>query len=1034
MPEVPQNITREHILKAIERIDREGIPSNAYSSTHDVLVEGKSYPPKLVISWANIFANGEELEQQKFGGGKEKDCFKLLEKEGFLITEQDGVSGLYELWDGFLTEWPESRLKEMSLDDYTGIGNHDAFCYWVEKRLETLGSIWGGSSFKFGIYRRGDQKPKPAHPRYTYTEEFAWESKFGDSATQAFETVKNHILTIVNSIKRQDLQTIENIPLWPVFKWKIAFLFQDKNSPLLPAVFKAEMLSYYMEIEHKGQNTPFPALYHWVMKERNDRDIITFGKDIWTKADKIAANKRFKPEDAEQLLLQRYLTTAEGTDKVIGFLNDSGRAIALNRTGKSVRLTMESWEPAIKQIKVKKRYSKNDTRNSNLDSQAPRLALGNEAITVECETSQSFETLLDEYEMIETKEQELPNFEVGAEPRGTHFQPLNQILYGPPGTGKTYHTINAALKILDPEFYYANINDRKSLKHRFNQLRDEEKIGFVTFHQSFSYEDFVEGIKAVEVDGSISYEVVGGIFRSMCEEQELEIDSASSVDITGRAVWKMSLGNTLGSDSYIYDHCIENDELRLGWGRNIDFTSCDDRQKIVKLLEENGFELDDQDYRATAVNTFKNKMKVGDLVVVTEGNMKFRAIAEIKADYECLPSSELGNYAATRKVIWHRVYENSVNYEKLMHKKFSQMTIYKLKPKAINLTKLSSLLSGSKGNANVTRVTEGQSFSGGNHIVQSVSDEIVRIRSQKTNSTISFDRKLIDELKDYINQGKLTIDDIASKSVFDKVDTNLEKYIVNGYPGLLSKILEQLTTGSDSSIENKGLSSKNKVLIIDEINRGNISSIFGELITLLEPSKRKGAEEELSATLPYSKELLTVPKELHIIGTMNTADRSLALMDTALRRRFDFQEMMPDAILLADLVFEGINVQEMLERMNERIQVLYDREHTIGHAFFIGLFDIEEDKRFAELQNIFSSKILPLLEEYFFEDWQKIRLVLGDNQKEEAHQFVRLSKDYNAQQLFGDVDDYNLIDEEVKVYSRYTGDLSPEAFRLIYER
>jgi 5-methylcytosine-specific restriction protein B len=225
------------------------------------------------------------------------------------------------------------------------------------------------------------------------------------------------------------------------------------------------------------------------------------------------------------------------------------------------------------------------------------------------------------------------------------------------------------------------------------------------------------------------------------------------------------------------------------------------------------------------------------------------------------------------------------------------------------------------------------------------------------------------------------------------------------------------------------------VLIIDEINRGKISSIFGELITLIEPSKRAGAEEALSVTLPYSKETFQVPSNLHIIGTMNTADRSLALMDTALRRRFDFVEMMPDAAFLNGITVKGIDIKAMLNKMNRRIEVLYDREHTLGHAFFMPLKAENDDhKKFALLQDIFANKILPLLEEYFFEDWAKIRLVLGDENKHATHQFISENgKEYDTDALFGKNVDLGYELEEQKSYSRNNAALAyPESYIGIY--
>ncbi|MBN2891399.1 MAG: AAA family ATPase, partial [Bacteroidales bacterium] len=164
---------------------------------------------------------------------------------------------------------------------------------------------------------------------------------------------------------------------------------------------------------------------------------------------------------------------------------------------------------------------------------------------------------------------------------------------------------------------------------------------------------------------------------------------------------------------------------------------------------------------------------------------------------------------------------------------------------------------------------------------------------------------------------------------------------------------------------------ENFVLIIDEINRGNIASIFGELITLIEPDKRKGEDEELSVKLPYSKQDFTVPKNLYIIGTMNTADRSVEALDSALRRRFVFEEMPPDETLLNEDFFE-VNLQEILRKINLRIEKLIDKDHKIGHSYFMNL------KSEIDLQNAFKNKIIPLLEEYFYGDFVKIGLVLGE--------------------------------------------------------
>ena len=204
----------------------------------------------------------------------------------------------------------------------------------------------------------------------------------------------------------------------------------------------------------------------------------------------------------------------------------------------------------------------------------------------------------------------------------------------------------------------------------------------------------------------------------------------------------------------------------------------------------------------------------------------------------------------------------------------------------------------------------------------------------------------------------------------DSEDNKDLKYTIHS--GIFKKICERARNDKD----------KNYVLIIDEINRGNISKIFGELITLLEPTKRLGESEELKIRLPYSGEEFGIPKNLYILGTMNTADRSIALLDIALRRRFNFIEMPPKYNLLKTInCKEGeINLQDLLEAINTRIEFLLDKDHLIGHSYFINI------KTFEDLKKVFRYSIMPLLQEYFYDDFEKIREVLNiggnDNDKE----------------------------------------------------
>lgn len=447
---------------------------------------------------------------------------------------------------------------------------------------------------------------------------------------------------------------------------------------------------------------------------------------------------------------------------------------------------------------------------------------------------------------------------------------LNLIFYGPPGTGKTYTTIKKAVEIIDgsaPE-------DRTELVARYATLREKGLIEFVTFHQSYSYEEFVEGIRPVfenddesEADGSIKYECKLGVFRRLCADADAGARTLATADFdpSKNKVWKLSLGNTRKpEDALVYEECIENDYVLLGYGRGLDFAGADSRDEVFEKLRKKEPETKLTDYDVTAVHTFKNEMEIGDLIVVSHGNHRFRAIGRVTGPYRRLRESE---YGQMRPVEWLLVLDESLPREGISNKVFSQATIYNLKRSVLRVDKLRELL--------------------------------------------TVDRE-----------------------------------------------------------------PPNRVLIIDEINRGNIAKILGELITLLEPDKRRGATNEIRVTLPYSGVEFSVPANLYVIGTMNTADRSIALLDTALRRRFRFVEMAPDPDVIKECVGEGgklggIDVANLLQVLNDRIELLYDRDHRLGHAYFLTCKTLED------LRDAMAERVVPLLQEYFHEHWERICLVLG---------------------------------------------------------
>lgn len=278
--------------------------------------------------------------------------------------------------------------------------------------------------------------------------------------------------------------------------------------------------------------------------------------------------------------------------------------------------------------------------------------------------------------------------------------------------------------------------------------------------------------------------------------------------------------------------------------------------------------------------------------------------------------------------------------------------------------------------------------------------------------------EFIEGIKPKLENNISDIDEVSYRDLNKETSTDLKYYLADG-------VFKKFCIDAQGTLVEVP-----HVFIIDEINRGNISKIFGELITLIEDKKRLGEAEAMTAKLPYSGDNFGVPNNVYILGTMNTADRSIALMDTALRRRFNFVEMMPESSVLQSIPeIEGINIIKMLDIINERIELLYDREHTIGHAYFTCLKD---EPTIEMLGNVFKNSIVPLLQEYFYEDYSKIQLVLGDNAKEDKYKFI-LSTDVELKSVFkGNLDvDVEYL-PEIKYNIQNNAFNEPESYKQIY--
>ena len=700
----------------------------------------------------------------------------------------------YAAWDEFLKTWPIERLKKMSLPEYSKAGDQSTFTYWLEVKLAESGSIWGGSSFKFGVYSRKAVTEKTSAEGLSYSPEYAWYTMYGNTADEAFEKTRATIVMVAEAAARGDFDTVESATFGDTVKWKIAFHYQDPKAAVVVGVFMKVALAAFLQSANAKQ--PFISLYQQVSKERQaDEGILEFSSKVWeswaTKETDIwkfshGGGSSFSAAELADLKRQHLAVIYKDTGKDQGkrfieaptgtlfyLCHSNSMQLLARMTSAAEPSPREDGNWVQRRYEVLRRALKSDPFEAHSENWTPR---GNSTFfQVPKDKLLKFENeLLQPYFGLRLDELEglTPVEEADASPSDLTLPtqtfpllvdvgPLNRILHGPPGTGKTYRSVAEAVRILEAGDLVALMQKKayRETKQRFDQYRVAGQIDFVTFHPSYAYQDFVEGIRPIPVAGDMSYDVVPGVLKRISE--------------LARANWEAATMPQAG---------VEPVEL------------------------------------------------------------------------------------------------------------------------------------------------------------------------------------------------------------------------------------------------------KRFVLVIDEINRGNISKVFGELITLIEDDKRLGQPNQLTVRLPYTAEKhpFGLPPNLYLLGTMNTADRSIALMDTALRRRFSFIELMPDIAALdggADGVdLEGVDVKALLSSLNDRIQYLFDRDHVIGHAYLCNL------KSFEDLARRLQERVIPLLQEYFHEDWEKVRMVFKDNSKKAPGLHIISKVSVSADKLFGS-DDGDIEPRERYVVAKT---LTPEMVKAVY--
>ncbi|HED5312701.1 TPA: McrB family protein [Campylobacter jejuni] len=730
---------------------------------------------------------------------------------------------LQEMLDGFLNfqkVWTLEKVKNMTLEEYTNIKkdnpNRDDFTFWIESKLDNLGSIWGGSAFKFGIYRRNDESQKESSSGRLYSQNYAWIAKYGNNENEAFNNIKEKIIQIIQASQDNNLKAIEKIDFGDAIKWKIAFHYQDVKNIKIVNIFSKNVLDLISLNEFKEKLKIYQI--HKKLLENKNLSLVKMIENIaiplWNKYGMDSQNYIDKMKNLFSEYLNKKKLDKNTINKYIQVIENISKEFLKENL---YSCDLFSFDQNINKLNKNEEFKLKNSNGHNMYSSALNYY-------------RAF--LIDYYEQdIFITER------VQSEESNMKIIPLNQILYGSPGTGKTYHTIDKALEILGE-----NLENRDDKKAKFDEYVKNGQIVFTTFHQSYGYEEFVEGIKPSlnsDENSQINYKVKDGIFKELCKKALENRDDIESFNF------------------YIND--------------------LKEKTKEDANNPEKYFQLPNTKY-----------------------SIQYRGGKTFRIKFDDMSKN-------------HKDYPVSIDNIEKLYKTSNIDEIY-------NSAYVKAILN--------------------------------YLKSQG--------------LKDY-------------KEKDEKINL---PYII----------------------------------IIDEINRGNVSKIFGELITLIEPSKRLGNEEALELTLPYSGEKFGVPKNVYIIGTMNTADRSITSLDTALRRRFEFVEMMPNSDLLNNVFIckdvenpnededylgddaktEGYAeiLQNILISINKRIEFLLDREKTIGHAFFMSEAvkfnknnwikpdEYEEDwyvLSISKLKKVFQNKIIPLLQEYFYNDYALINAVLNDN-------------------------------------------------------
>jgi len=933
----------------------------------------------------------------------------------------------YQLLDEFLQTWPIERLQTMTLDEYTNLNKKDSFCYWLEQRTNDLGGITGGSSFKFGIYKRNNTDKQITTSNALTDGVYAWFDKYGQTKEEAFKNVRDIIVSIVKATSSKDFDFVESVDFGDATKWKIAFLYSNFT---LINTFSKDMIHSildYFNVSYNQGESRLSLSQKVLSKKETDEDFFEFGNRLWSQI--------LTSQELKKLLLKlgdRVFPYFNVLDKIVeNFgLEPNNDKYYFNYNNKELIFTigqryiwnvskshykyisLNKYEDAFEEFKKGENFP-DAYLNSvvAVNNEALIFDRLSEAIPFELDSTvkSSFRSnnKKDFQELIFNKEFRQTVFgSLFGNQRQAFINWLNQKFGKENGTNTSYvRAIDILCEIL--KFDLFSISQKEYFIDLYSDLVKNQKNQFGKY--------YYENAKSYGEKGFYSASIQTYIDFLSSDNYLINEPNPTYAPMTTNIPLNQILYGPPGTGK---TYNTINKAIAIA---NPDFNLDQDR-KIVKAEYQRLV-----DIGQIVFTTFHQSMSYEDFVegikpsVNTEGNR-----TDVIYQIEDGIFKTICNIASNKDVVHDEGIDwNSANYFKLSIGGLGRPDVHEfcLKNDVIALG-----YGGDQDLSQLTELSDSKSFKTAFNDYNPHEADITPYSAQAAYTflrmkvgdvvVVSKGNKVIDAIGviesgyyyddtasiEYVHFRKIKwlaknlnaapdqfLDINISQMTIYEIDKNYIKY--NAFKNLFS-----------NSHETDKLIDKNYILIIDEINRGNVSQIFGELITLIEEDKRIGNDEVIQVTLPYSKTKFGVPKNLYIIGTMNTADKSVEALDAALRRRFVFHEMPPKYQELQDCYKNVFNysVLDILKTINERIEVLLNRDHLLGHAYFI-------NKDAEALMQSFQKNIIPLLQEYFYGDYVKIGLVLGSGFIQPKSKGVRFAN-FTAQTDFDSYTDQELFE------------------------